>query len=91
MMNDTPRAGPPGASDNPASREQSACPEFDCASCGRSMVVLVGGAPCEPLCHRCRMLPGWHKRPEVTAAIEVDEHLLAAAPAGAAEDGRALQ
>ena len=67
------------------------CPEFDCASCGRSMVVLVGDAPVEPYCHRCRMLPGWHKKPEVAAAIEVDEQLLAAATAGGIQDGRVLQ
>ncbi len=71
------------------------CPEFDCTSCGRSMVVLVGEAPAEPLCHRCRMLPGWHRRPEAVALFELDEQLLAPIAAGPAagpdEEGRTLQ
>ena len=55
------------------------CPAYTCTSCGRDMVVLVGEAPAESLCHRCRMLPGWHGRPEVVALCETDEQVLATA------------
>ena len=70
--------------------QQTPCPEYNCTQCGRSMIVLVGDAPVQPVCHRCRMLPGWHKRPEIVAACEQDEVELAAVPVDLAEDGRAL-
>ncbi len=72
-------------------RQPEPCPEFDCTSCGRTMIVLVGETPNQPRCHRCRMLPGWHKRPEVVALCNLNGQLLAPVAAGAAENGRTLQ
>ena len=37
--------------------------EFDCAECGRHMIVLCGVAT--KVCAACHTLPGWHLDPKL--------------------------
>jgi hypothetical protein len=50
--------------DDPGARE------FDCADCGRHIVVIVG--PIADLCAACQMLPGWFRDREIARILDPD-------------------
>lgn len=50
-------------------------PEFDCAECGRHIIVISGprAAPDgSAVCAACWSLPGWFTNPELAAMIDPD-------------------
>ena len=64
-------------------RERPTCLSFECPGCGFGVVALCTDPRIEPRCHRCRMSPGWHRRPETVASFELDATLIAAGEAPA--------
>ena len=50
----------------------SPCPEFDCAECGRHLIVLCGDRPDPLLCSACLCVPGWLRIPAFRAVLDPD-------------------
>lgn len=45
------------------------CQEFDCADCGRHIVIIAGPAGTEK-CGACQVHPGWYLDPEIAALLD---------------------
>jgi hypothetical protein len=47
--------------------------EFDCADCGRHIVLGVVAAPADGLCAHCRWWPGWPDQPVLRHMIDPED------------------